>query len=66
MTAEELRAIENLTNEIKEFRKVLEIFASEKYAEVRFMGSSVKPSSISLRERILDGLTIIDEIKKTL
>jgi len=61
MTPEELKAIENLTSEIKELRKVLTVFASAQYAEVRCMNTDSKPSSGNVRLRMQEGLALISE-----
>ena len=66
MTPEELKAIENLTNEIKELRKVLTVFASAQYAEVRCMNTDSKPSSTNVRLRMHEGLSAINEYLKEL
>ncbi len=66
MTQEELKAIENLTNEIKDLKKVLTVLASIQYAGIRCMGSDPKPSSGNVRSRMHDGLAVIDESMKNL
>ena len=66
MTPEELKAVENLTSEIKELRKVLTVFASVQYAEVRCMNTDSKPSSGNVRARMHDGLAVINEYLKEL
>jgi hypothetical protein len=66
MTPEELKAIENLTNEIKELRKVLTVFASAQYAEVRCMNADSKPSSGNVRVRMREGMALISEYIKEL
>lgn len=66
MTPEELKVIENLTSEIKELRKVLTVFASAQYAEIRCMSNDSKPTSGYVRGRMLDGLKVINELMNTL
>ncbi len=66
MTTEELKAIENLTNEIKDLKKVLTVFASIQYAGIRCMGSDSKQSNGNIRARMRDGLAVIDESMKNL
>jgi len=66
MTPEELKAIENLTSEIKELRKVLTVFASAQYAEVRCMSTDSKPSSGYVRGKMQEGLALISECMKEL
>ena len=66
MTPEELKAIENLTSEIKELRKVLTVFASAQYAEVRCLNCESSPSNTVVRARMRDGLTFINECIKEL
>ena len=66
MTPEELKAIENLTSEIKELRKVLTVFASAQYAEVRLMNNESRQSNGLVRTRMRDGLAFINECIKEL
>lgn len=68
MTTEELKTLENLTSEIKELRKVLTVFASVQYTEARCMAEAGKHMGTSayVRGRMLDGLALIDELKKKL
>ena len=63
MTAEELKSLETLTNEIRELNRILSISVAAKYAEIMKSGNTLKPSVGSVRSRILDGLALIKELK---
>lgn len=64
MTTEELKAIENLTAEIKELRKVLTIVASGQYAKIKYMNTNMKPTRSDIIGYMSDGLTIIEDLKQ--
>lgn len=63
MTAEEMKLLENLANKIQELNRILTISAAFKYAEIMNSGNPLKPSPISIRGRIIDGLAIVKELK---
>ena len=63
MTAEELKLLETLANEIKELNRILTISVAAKYAEIMKSGNTLKPSVGSVRGRILDGLALVKELK---
>jgi hypothetical protein len=63
MTAEELKLLENLMNEIQELNRVLTIFVAVKYAEIMKSGNPLKPSAINIRGRVIDGLALVKELK---
>ena len=63
MTAEELKLLENLMNEIQELNRILTISVAVKYAEIMNSGNPLKPSAISLRSRVIDGLALVKELK---
>ena len=63
MTAEELNAIENLTKEIKELRKVLTVFASADIAGIKLKATDSIPSLGIIKTRMRDGMNIINELK---
>lgn len=64
MTFEELQVYEGLTDEIKELRKVLTVYASAQYAEFRCLNADSRPSII--RRHMRDGLAVIDELIQNL
>ena len=63
MTAEELKLLETLTNEIKELNRILMISVAVKYAEIVNSGNPLKPSATSIRGQVIDGLTLVEEMK---
>ena len=63
MTQEELKAIENLTNEVKELNRTLTVLAAVQYAEARSVGAD--PPSWAYATRLMkDGLSVFNEIKQ--
>lgn len=64
MTTEELKAIENLTAEIKELRKVLTVVASAQYTQIKYMNTSMKPTRLDIVGYMSDALTIVEELKQ--
>lgn len=63
MTPEEMKLLENLTNEIQELSRILTISVAVKYAEIMNSGNTQRPSVGSIRSRIIDGLAIVEEMK---
>ena len=63
MTAEELKAIEGLTNEIKELNRSVKALTLLKYAEIRCMNSDLKPTDHTIRRRVEEGKALINAIK---
>jgi hypothetical protein len=63
MTTEELKLLENLMNEIQELNRILTISVAVKYAEIMKSGNPLKPSAISIRGRVIDGLALVKELK---
>ena len=63
MTAEELKLLETLANEIKELNRILTISVADKYAEIVTSGNPLKPSATSIRGRVIDGLALVKELK---
>ena len=63
MTAEEMKLLETLTNEIQEQNRILTISVAVKYAEIVNSGNPLKPSATSIRGRVIDGLTFVEEMK---
>ena len=63
MTAEELKLLETLANEIKELNRILTISVAVKYAEIMNSGNTQKPSATSVRGRVIDGLALVKELK---
>ena len=63
MTAEELKLLENLMNEIQELNRILTISVAVKYAEIMKSGNPLKPSAISIRGLVIDRLALVKELK---
>lgn len=63
MTAEEMKLLETLANEIKELNRILTISVAVKYAEIVNSGNPLKPSATSIRGRVIDGLALVEEMK---
>ena len=63
MTAEELKLLETLTNEIQELNRILTISVAVKYAEFVKSGNPLKPSATIIRGRVIDGLALVKELK---
>ena len=63
MTAEELKLLETLANEIKELNRILTISVAVKYAEIMNSGNTQKPSATSVRGQVIDGLALVKELK---
>lgn len=63
MTAEEMKLLETLANEIKELNRILTISVAVKYAEIVNSGNPLKPSATSIRGRVIDGLALVKELK---
>ena len=66
MTAEELKAIENLTNEIKEFNKNAKTLTLLKYVEIRYINSDLRPNDNKIRSWAKEGEEFINSIKDEL
>lgn len=66
MTSEELKAIEGLTNEIKELNRNVNALTLLKYVEIRFMNSNLKPMDESIQRRIEEGKVLINAFKDKL
>ena len=65
MTAEELNAIENLSNELKVFNKRMKVFSLLKYIEIRYANDPTSKSvDISIRKRIDDGLKFLADVEE--
>ena len=63
MTAEEMKLLENLTDEIQGLNRILMVSIAVKYAEIVNSGNPLKPSATSIRGRVIDGLALVKELK---
>ena len=66
MTAEELKLLETLTNEIKGLNQNLTLILMLKYAEIRFVDLGKSPSESQIRRRVDEAKETIEYIKNVL
>lgn len=64
MTQEDIKAIESLTNELKELNRTLNVLAAAHYAEIKLKGEIPVPTSGKIKAKMMDGLRVVDELKR--
>lgn len=66
MKQEELKAIENLTSEIKELNHILSVLAATQYAGIRLISTNPTLSGGKIRIKIAEGLSVVNELLKNM
>lgn len=66
MKQKELKAVENLTSEIKELNNILSVLAATQYAGIKLMSTNPTLTGGRIKTKIAEGLNIVNELLKNM
>lgn len=66
MKQEELKAIENLTSEIKNLNNTLSVLTATQYAGIKLISTNPMLTGGKIKSKIIEGLSIVNELSNNI